>query len=899
MKRGIAARLAVIFSVLLVLATGTVGLMVYQAARNSLISSSTERLRHAAEVIQVRTLAGVEAIRKDVDFLTSTPPVDGIVRARLKRGLDPETALLTSEWGEQLAEIFRVFLANRPSYLRASFVNLRGTPRTLVAIDQVSSGGAVPDRLSPAPELLRSFLPADTALTSGSVYLSEIEPTAATANSEGQVPVLHASMPVYDDAGLLFGAVVVSIDLSDLLGTVSSLAGPDNTLLLANAQGDLLDLPEGAFPIEDPSSLLSAFPSLENVPSGMASVGEGDQAGIAYFGRITYDDDPRHQLTVAVASPNALIMGGVNDVERRSIFIVLLFSIGGALLALGLAGLLTRPLIRITESLSDFGRAPSTADLPVDRSDEIGILARALDAMSRQIEDQMAVLEEKERRQRIILETASEGIVVTDERGLVEVFNPAAERLFGYRSEEIVGEHVAMLLPRQSTTSGACWREVGTGHDALARRRDGAEVSVSLSVSTFTVSGERKYGLFMIDMTERKEYEAALQEAKEEAEQMARLKTNFLASMSHEIRTPLTSVIGFASMLAGELPERHGRFAQVIERSGRRLMDTLNAVLSLAQLESQQMEVELDRLDVASEVEEVAEFFEPHATAKGLQFRCLVSPQARGAHAKLDHGALGSVLQNLIGNAIKFTDRGYVEVRVDASDQHVRIHVKDTGVGIQEAFIPYLFDAFRQESSGMTRSHEGSGLGLALTKRLVDLMDGEISVESDKGKGTTFTITFQRVRSDTDDASEEDASEEGSAADGAWMHARILVVDDSMETAFLVRNVLTEVGDVTLAFDGEEARRKFGRATYDLVLLDVNLGSGPSGVDLLQELRARETYREVPIVALTAYALPGDRERFLRIGFDDYISKPFTPDELQEQVFQMLRKAKEVSSDSE
>jgi PAS domain S-box-containing protein len=903
MNRGIAVKMTVIFSGLLLLATAITGYMVHQEARSSLMKSSTERLEHTAEVVSVRMLASLEAITKDVRFLASTPPVQGIIRARMRRGLDPETALLDSEWRAQLADIFNVFVDNRPSYTRVSFSDLRAHPTILVAISSETprSGWSDSDEYARA----REVLPADTALTKGYVYLSNIE-MRESAEGGPTIPMMHAVVPVFDATDVLFGALTVHIDLRDILTGLTSVVGRDKSLFIANDGGELLADPEGPYAKEelggDGLQYIQGFltaggasaPEIGSIKQDLDGKIVGTP-GIAYFDRILYDalNTERH-ARLAVVSPTTDILDVVNNVERRSVLIVLLFSLVGAVSSLLLSRFLTLPLRRITDAISHFGEDCWNVELPTSRTDEIGVLARAFSKMADHIRYQLRILEEKERHQRVILETAAEGIVVADGRGFIEELNPAAERLFGFSADELKQRHLTLLLPPQlqnapfdTTGGGASWLDIGTGHEVVGLQKNGSTIQLSLSVSEFKVGDESRLAIFLEDISDRKDYEQALRVAKEKAEEMVQLKSAFLANMSHELRTPLTAVIGYASMLATELSAEHEQFAQLIERSGRRLMDTLNAVLSLAQLESQQMRVELSEIDVAEVVEETATFFEAHAASRGLAFRFLCSPPAVGARARVDPGALNSVLQNLIGNAIKFTESGFVEVRVHAANERVFIEVRDTGIGIDRLFLPHLFEEFRQESTGMERSHEGSGLGLALTNRLVDLMGGEIRVESEKGEGTMFTISFPQVPSQSP-AERTSAEPDASRVRSGWNEAQILIIEDNPETAMLVRRVLAVAGDVTLAFDADEALRKASRIPFDLVLCDINLGGSASGVDVLASLRDLPSYAGVPIVALTAYALPGDEERFVKRGFDEYVSKPFTPDELLKRVYRLL-----------
>jgi signal transduction histidine kinase len=247
-------------------------------------------------------------------------------------------------------------------------------------------------------------------------------------------------------------------------------------------------------------------------------------------------------------------------------------------------------------------------------------------------------------------------------------------------------------------------------------------------------------------MTERKKREQNLREAKERAEKMNRLKTAFLANMSHEIRTPLTSIIGFAEVLADEVSGPREEMADLIQRSGGRLKETLTSVLDFARLEGEAMSLSPERLDLVERVRETVELLRPQIQEKALTLT-LDLPET-SVEARMDGAALDRVLTNLLTNAIKFTEEGRITVALQADDEDVALTVEDTGSGIGEEFLEHIYDAFEQESSGTARTHEGIGLGLTITQRLVDLMDGTIEIESTEGEGTRVTVRLPRTGPD-------------------------------------------------------------------------------------------------------------------------------------------------------
>ncbi len=303
--------------------------------------------------------------------------------------------------------------------------------------------------------------------------------------------------------------------------------------------------------------------------------------------------------------------------------------------------------------------------------------------------------------------------------------------------------------------------KLGGQHEDLTLRMDaldGSARSIRLRGAYAPESSTRPRRLFGIcqDVTDETARARTLLEAKEEAdtarvqaehareqaEEMARLKSAFLANMSHEIRTPLTAIIGFAQVLGEEVSADQRNLVEPIEQSGKRLLSTLNSVLDLARLKSEGMALEIGPLDLAEEIHEIAEMLRPMATERGLSL--IVNAPVMGVVARADRSAFNRVITNLVSNAVKFTEKGRITLSVDQTDHLVYVRVRDTGRGISPEFLPRLFEEFRQESTGVMRSHEGSGLGLAITKGLIDLMRGTIEVDSVVDEGTVFTVSLPR-----------------------------------------------------------------------------------------------------------------------------------------------------------
>ena len=358
-------------------------------------------------------------------------------------------------------------------------------------------------------------------------------------------------------------------------------------------------------------------------------------------------------------------------------------------------------------------------------------------------------------RYRSVFDGATDGIYLADthSRRIADA-NPAMLRLTGYSLTEIralrIDDLVHVESGEQSVAENVSAART-TGTDLVAQRRlrtaAGQLVHVEVSGTVLDLGdGAETISLLVRDATERRATEDVLRRAAGEAdtarahaEEMLALKSSFLANMSHEIRTPLTGILGYTDLLADEVSGDARAMVGAVHRGAVRLMATLNSVLDLARLDADASPLPTEPVDLAALAAEAVLALMPAAAARGL---ALAAPAGAPVWALADAGAVGRILDNLVGNALKFTDAGTVSVVAGVAGGCATLTVRDTGAGIPPAFLPHLFDEFRQASDGHGRTHEGSGLGLALTKRLVDRLGGEIAVETAAGVGTAFTVSL-------------------------------------------------------------------------------------------------------------------------------------------------------------
>ena len=499
----------------------------------------------------------------------------------------------------------------------------------------------------------------------------------------------------------------------------------------------------------------------------------------------------------------------------------------------------------------------------------------------------LRALERSEKRFKALFERAGIGILLATHDARILETNPSFQRMIGYSGEELRDMSTHDITHEHDFPIQAqFYRQIHEGkidRYRLEKRYIHKRKHVVWGSLTMAVirddSGAVEYMIGMVeDISDRKKTEAELLAANSKAEEMALLKSSFLTNMSHEIRTPLTGIMGFASILQDELSPAQIEIVRLIEQSGKRLLKTLDAILDLSMLESGTMPFEPKRVDVVDEVLHQVHLVEETAKERGLYIK--VDYKSIDIFAFLERDYLARVLFNLISNAIKFTKEGGVTITLSVEEKDLIIEVADTGVGISESFMPLLFEAFRQESSGKTRTYDGTGLGLTIVNRLVEQMSGTIYVDSVLGEGSTFTVRLSGVVIEKQNRKEEFEPQKNSIFSSKNLRPSVLVLDDNQDARRLLQKFLEGGYHVELVGEEKDALELAREHLFDVVLMDINLGGERTGVDALRALRHLSGYEQVPVVALTAYAVTGDRERFLSHGFDGYLGKPLTKQEL-------------------
>ena len=494
------------------------------------------------------------------------------------------------------------------------------------------------------------------------------------------------------------------------------------------------------------------------------------------------------------------------------------------------------------------------------------------------------------------VEQSPASIVITDRIGAVEYVNPGFVGTTGYSFEEALGKNPRMLqsgvhppefyrqmwetLSRKEVWRGEICNRKKNGElyweDATVAPVLGADGMVSSFVAV------------KIDITSRRQAEEALRAAKEHAEEASLAKSRFLASMSHELRTPLNGVIGMTELLRNtQLDERQRQFVEACHSSGESLLALINDILDFSKIEAGKLELDEHEFDLERLVGETVETMAFSAQRKGLQLTGHVAPQAC-RRVRGDSGRLRQILVNLVGNAVKFTEAGEITVRVAAAEEPsrpgtLRFEVSDTGIGILADRVERLFQSFSQADASTTRKYGGTGLGLAISKSLVELMGGRIGVRSQSGHGSTFwfTLALQGVAGGDRDGPAAASSGSLTAGVERFSPARVLLAEDNRVNRLFAGEILRAAGlECEVVENGRQALQAVEEGHFDLVLMDCQMPE-LDGFDATRRIRAMEQAGKLPghlpVIALTANAIKGDRDRCVEAGMDDYVSKPFEP----------------------
>jgi PAS domain S-box-containing protein len=505
-------------------------------------------------------------------------------------------------------------------------------------------------------------------------------------------------------------------------------------------------------------------------------------------------------------------------------------------------------------------------------------------------------VKDSENRVKAVLENVVDGIINIDEEGTVERFNPAAESIFGYTLEEVIGNNIKMLMPEPYHAEHDQYLEnylktgkaqiIGLGREVIGLKKNGDQFPCDLGISEVWVEDQRLFTGIIRDVSERKHSEKQLEEARLEAVSANHAKSIFLANMSHEIRTPMNAILGYSQILLRkkDLSPGQKEGLETISRSGNNLLELINDILDISKIEAGQMTLNPIDFDMASLITGIHSLFQASCQDKFLSLETNNFDRPIFVHG--DEVKIRQILINLVGNAIKFTERGKILLKVEQKKDHLfRFGIKDTGLGIPAKNHESIFEPFRQNEEGFKKG--GTGLGLAISQKQAKLMGGEIALESVVGKGSTFT--FELPLSPAKKEVTERSKRENKVIRLKEIYTvKALVVDDVKENRDVLKKLLEDVDiKVIEAENGKIGIKKFKEEKPDIIFMDIRMPV-MDGLEAIRKLKQNYSDKELNIVVVSASVLKHEQERYEALGCQEILLKPFRAEQVFASVQKML-----------
>ncbi|MDD5395034.1 MAG: ATP-binding protein [Thiothrix sp.] len=533
-----------------------------------------------------------------------------------------------------------------------------------------------------------------------------------------------------------------------------------------------------------------------------------------------------------------------------------------------------------------------------------------------------AHLRTNQEKTRTIVDSIADALVVTDSSGTIIETNPAVLDVFGYTQSELQGQNVTLLMYAEQASPHAGYLQrylssgkaniLGKPRQLQVRHKNGQPIPIEMTINEARVGDNVIFTSIARDITQRLQTKEALTKARDAALEATRLKSEFLANMSHEIRTPMNGIIGMSQLLLDTpLDQEQRDLARTVRQSGETLLRIINDILDLSRIEAGRFNIYKGNFNLLEMVQGIIDLLAESAHNKGLELGFSIDYSVP-TNLVSDSVRLRQILLNLLGNAIKFTEKGRVLLNIQAAGSKgqsllLRFEVQDTGCGIDAKDLPKLFGAFSQLDGSSTRQYGGTGLGLAISKQLAHLLGGEIGVDSVPGIGSRFWFTAE-VQT-TPAAGHEPAAPApikpappapvaptlpaaANAPTPIPQNLRILLVEDHLVNQKVALTMLKRLGygQTDCATNGKEALRMVQEQDYSLVLMDCQMPV-MDGYTATREIRKLGSgkFKELPIIALTAHAMKGDDDKCYAAGMDDYLTKPVTPATLQSHIDKWVR----------
>ncbi|TYC63571.1 PAS domain S-box protein [Rhodobacterales bacterium] len=859
-RRGsLKGRIMLLTAVCVALSTLAIGTLSFMRIRAESLDLAEIRLASEARLLSQRFNTAYHLIANDLKLLVQTPPVQGIIRSQRNNGVDPLDGSTGDSWKRRLETVFQANLRGRPEYFQFRYIALDEAGRELVRVDRAGTGFHRVEAGDLQEKRAEPYWQQALRAPIGEVVFSNV-----TYNREyGRVvssltPTLRGMIPVKDDKGNRFGFLVINVNYEKMLQAAFLEIDPEAHTFVLNGAGDYMEHRPGLATSQHLLVLRgrsqAAFPDVLaaalDTNSNEALFYTDDSVG--YFVRETQDfEQASANLGVVVELPKQEWYATAVRTRNEFLAVGLLIILASVAVAVVMARAMMQPLEDLAGIVLHSNPGDILDNMPTERVDEIGALAVAIQSRNSElIESKDAELNENRARAAAIVNNVVDGLILIDDHGLIEQFNPSCERMFGYSASEAIGANIKMLMTKEDAAphdgylkrfrEGKGGAIIDAKRELQAVAKDGRVFPIELSVNVVRVEGEIKFSGIIRDISERQAID--------------RLQREFVSTVSHELRTPLTSIRGsltlIDAMAAKGMSPKVQRLLTMAQNNTERLILLVNDILDFEKLASKKTQFEFTRFDLNDELRKSAELNQGYATSLGVSLHAQLSSES--IWVSLDSKKLQQILGNLISNAVKFShEGGHVVLRAQkVSAKKVRIEVEDHGNGIPEDFKARIFEPFSQADGSATRATGGSGLGLNITRDLVEGMKGEIGFQTSQGQGTTFWVEFP---TDVPTASESGLPPLMPKSAGKVLG---LHLEDDPDFHLVLATGMDGDLDLVHARTISEANELLRKYVFDIVIIDrlISDGEGLSIIDHIQN--------------------PGDTEIIVVTSMDETVDHP-------------------------
>lgn len=729
----LSGKITLLVVVIAFLTASSIGALGYFESVRMSEANGVEKLQSEARVVAGRVNEAIRVVQQNALVVSYTPPIEGLSRAMTNDGIDPLDGSTEDLWRSRLERIFIALMAANPEYTQVRLIGIADNGRELVRVNRTPVGVEAVEPVSLQQKGTSSYFEIGQVLPFGDALSTRVSLNRENGRVDPMLtPTMRTVIPVFTHDGERFGMIVINLDYAELVENLLEDVSPQHETIVATSDSDYAIFQPGQGVIENTFRFEEHYelhPVFDRETETAFQVGQNTYA---YYPAYHSEIEEGVSLDVYVGQPTREVLSNAQRLRTRSIFTGLGLTAAAVLTALLFSRGLTRPLKAMTNAIQHYGDRRDRKALPTQRQDEVGELARAYDKM-------ILDLEVSESTTRSIFENVSDGLVVIDQRGVITMANDALCDMFGYMEKELVGKNIKILMPEEYGLKHDAMLDtyrlthqktvVGKSNEFPGRHRLGEEIPLEIRVSEIPVGDQRYFCGLVRDITERK--------------QMESLKDSFISTVNHELRTPLTSIHGSLNMLdkylSGEEHSEKVRFLLSLARnSSERLSHLVNDILDMEKIAAGKMQFRMEVLEADVLVKDIVDRHLGLADQYGVEHVCELD--ADGVRIEVDPSRFNQALVNLLSNASKYSPKGdtvTIRTRVQEDGRFV-VSVSDRGPGIPKEFHDRVFERFAMANSAKTEEVGGTGLGLHITKNLIEAFSGEVRFDTIMGEGTTF-----------------------------------------------------------------------------------------------------------------------------------------------------------------